>query len=759
MKALLHTKKMFIDTYGEVPPMIGFLGIDTDKGEYSKQLLSVRGEVVKLEPHEQLQLLAPGAVEFYEIYKSDFSWIPECNVNAISMLYGFGAGGVRSNGRFAFTVNKNKVATTVKVKIADITNAGIAHDSKYELLANSLPEIHMVFSVSGGTGSGIFLNMAYLLKEINPNLKIYGYAVLPGVFEALPACTHVVAHVVPNAYGALVDLDYLMHHGFSQEPLELKYIGESYNITTKPFDNVIFIDNKNAGYDHYDNVGELAEMISLNLTAAACGPDCKPSPMDTIRLSQNPYSWTSSMGACEIVYHSDILAEIYKYKAAVNIIDRLFDYCGGANNIANDWIDSIKIRENNGQDHVTDYIAPKEPRYALILEKANYKDPSYAVNTNIFTNRLNGDEIDEKIETLRTKVCGELRNLLIANINKECGVALAKNILEEIRVQIGFCLAEMKQEKEYLTKMKSSLKTNLETTVADLKCYMQCRFIRPVGIPEHAVHVVEATRQYNICLIDIQRHDAAITFYNSVLVILGENDTRMANIESLLRAVKRDIQLDIAKLQNGLTSEGSIFQINLAEEDAKSISVKSEDILFSEFIDSLEGNIKVYGFTDYSAKEVQNFIFNFTKNLRGAKSYDNRGVEEVLEDIYKKDPARLENIIQLAARKALPFQHLNQPPIIDDIFVHAGDSIAALIKDNGLLFSPNSNIYFTHEHTHNRIIIYHKMHGIPLYASTDFNVYKKKYESALPYIRHHFDADIYERIKSELDRENYVYSR
>ena len=26
MNALLHTKKMFIDTYGEVPPMIGFLG-------------------------------------------------------------------------------------------------------------------------------------------------------------------------------------------------------------------------------------------------------------------------------------------------------------------------------------------------------------------------------------------------------------------------------------------------------------------------------------------------------------------------------------------------------------------------------------------------------------------------------------------------------------------------------------------------------------------------------------------------------------
>lgn len=36
MKSLLHTKKMFIETYGEVPPMIGFLGIDTDGGEYKR---------------------------------------------------------------------------------------------------------------------------------------------------------------------------------------------------------------------------------------------------------------------------------------------------------------------------------------------------------------------------------------------------------------------------------------------------------------------------------------------------------------------------------------------------------------------------------------------------------------------------------------------------------------------------------------------------------------------------------------------------
>ena len=42
INAILNTKKMFLDTYGEVPPMVGFLGIDTDKGEFEKQRVMTR---------------------------------------------------------------------------------------------------------------------------------------------------------------------------------------------------------------------------------------------------------------------------------------------------------------------------------------------------------------------------------------------------------------------------------------------------------------------------------------------------------------------------------------------------------------------------------------------------------------------------------------------------------------------------------------------------------------------------------------------
>ena len=40
VKALLRTKQCFVDAYGEVPPMVAFLAIDTDNAIRDKSLVS-----------------------------------------------------------------------------------------------------------------------------------------------------------------------------------------------------------------------------------------------------------------------------------------------------------------------------------------------------------------------------------------------------------------------------------------------------------------------------------------------------------------------------------------------------------------------------------------------------------------------------------------------------------------------------------------------------------------------------------------------
>ena len=144
MSALLNTKKTFVETYGEVPPMIGFLGIDTDGGVYRRELDSKHGKI-SLSPNEQLPIKVDDARPIYEVNKNHFGWLPENNIFALTSMT-LGAGAIRSNGRFALTVNHVDVENKIRSIIDNITKASITNNMKYELLSSEV-EIHMIFSV------------------------------------------------------------------------------------------------------------------------------------------------------------------------------------------------------------------------------------------------------------------------------------------------------------------------------------------------------------------------------------------------------------------------------------------------------------------------------------------------------------------------------------------------------------------------------------------------------------------------------------
>ena len=52
VKAILRAKQCFQDAYGEVPPMVAFLAIDTDKKIRDASLPSRKGKMVKFSENE-----------------------------------------------------------------------------------------------------------------------------------------------------------------------------------------------------------------------------------------------------------------------------------------------------------------------------------------------------------------------------------------------------------------------------------------------------------------------------------------------------------------------------------------------------------------------------------------------------------------------------------------------------------------------------------------------------------------------------------
>ena len=156
MRTLLYLKKLFVDTYGEVPPMIGFLGVDTDMNEFTNTLeakstvgvgvmnqtigdtiLYVKGQgldqpVIKLDPSEQLQITVDHPRDIYNVRKDSFKWLPKSNLNALRSLRQ-GAGMVRTNGRFALVANSKSVESKVKQALSNVASITAVDNDKPQI--------------------------------------------------------------------------------------------------------------------------------------------------------------------------------------------------------------------------------------------------------------------------------------------------------------------------------------------------------------------------------------------------------------------------------------------------------------------------------------------------------------------------------------------------------------------------------------------------------------------------------------------------
>lgn len=474
IKAILNAKKMFYENYGQIPPMIGFIGMDTDKPALSNAFVKANdGTKISLTNSEQLHISVDDPMDIYKNNKSKklFDWIPENNVQGLKLLSSSGAGQMRSNGRFAVTVNENNVQSFINHKITEINNAAIIDNADYDLLGSE-PEVHMVFSLGGGTGSGTFLNTAYLIKRMFPKFKLSGYAVLADVFRnmnsgAMSEC------VKPNAKGAIIDLDYLAHLTPDSDPVEIKWFHDTDKVTDRPFDALYFVDNSNANNDMFNHVDPLCEMIALavvtsvgelGVALASVSDNVSQRIAEGTMDIKNKKAWVAGFGCAEIVFDSSRLAKIYARKATVQLINKMLNGgCDDPSNIANNWFDNTHIRENRGKDDVIDYFMTILPAN-LFNDIDDPANPEPECNEYLSKHAIVPQAtLDEKLAALESRVDAALAELMKQQANRECGIQLCAQILPSILHQIELCDSEMKSEaeklEESLPRRESALKT------------------------------------------------------------------------------------------------------------------------------------------------------------------------------------------------------------------------------------------------------------------------------------------------------------
>ncbi len=206
----------------EVPPIIRYLVVDTE------DLRNNPGD----EPLAQDEYVNLGSdfdanrvVEFMEqtegLYESIREWWTSNGHDAGRIRVKNGAGQMRDVGRLALYVGYQQLVDKLKNSLGQLQNVANLQKAQQILAPIGLrpdpsPQVWLVGSLCGGTGAGIFLDVAYIIRDLLQSRSTFlpnGIFVLPQAF--MPSMTGKVdlqRRIQANAYASLLELTELMNN-------------------------------------------------------------------------------------------------------------------------------------------------------------------------------------------------------------------------------------------------------------------------------------------------------------------------------------------------------------------------------------------------------------------------------------------------------------------------------------------------------------------------------------------------------------------
>ncbi len=203
---MLDIRKRLVDKYGALDklPIVSFLLLDTDQAIFGKN--PDYDDEVNLDTADKIHTSVHGVDSLRKNLREHphlRTWLdPRVLTGDIDQ----GAGAVRARGRLAYFWNYAQIARRLEEQMLQITK----DSSKETAIRNGLQvgegiTVYIVGSLLGGTGSGMFLDLAYTVRN---KFKSQRMLETVGMFSIPPNSEAVAVDNRPNAYAALLELNH-----------------------------------------------------------------------------------------------------------------------------------------------------------------------------------------------------------------------------------------------------------------------------------------------------------------------------------------------------------------------------------------------------------------------------------------------------------------------------------------------------------------------------------------------------------------------
>jgi hypothetical protein len=445
---------------------VRFLGIDTDvQREPRDGVPKLKdGEFIHASNFSPEQYVSPNALNNYPEIRE---WWRGYDRIALGMI-STGAGQRRPVGRLALFVHFAQIRQAMARQIGEIFKTESFHRLPPEY--RKQVTIYVVASTCGGTGTGMFLDLAYLapviVKEVQPQAdsKVRGLLLLPSVFtgtNTVPQPSHTAMRA--NAFGALTELDWCMNPQGKRSAVKFPGMPMPVDRSTPPFKSCFLLGNQDEQGAVYTDIGELLERAAthLHITLASSLSTQGRSDLDNIEANvfqdaivQGRARLYSSMNAGELVLPRRRVYSMWARDFALLVAERLDGGVSAQGGVVQKALDELErqpamstllrfarpetlLERMNGVEETLGRLVSVDA--AAIDHNSIASDAMYAQSE--FTSHLSrlkvGDEIGEAVQELR----GEVDALLGAVLGVgSLGDALA--FVTEVRS----CLDKLEQQ-------------------------------------------------------------------------------------------------------------------------------------------------------------------------------------------------------------------------------------------------------------------------------------------------------------------------
>lgn len=751
MHSVLQMKRKLINSFGEIPPMIKFLVLDTT----DQDVLHVKDGEYKLDPGEFLKMEVRNPKTLLRTSDEIRSWIPD---KVPMFALHAGAKQIRPLGRLAIFANSSPVEAKVDGVISSIRDFKIGrYQDKFELISDNIV-VNIVCSIAGGTGSGCLLDIATLIrKNLSSIDRLIGYILLPDIFTSKPACIN----VQPNAYATLKELNYFYTPGAK---VIYNMGGKERRTEEGLFDIVFLVNNVNSRGDEYNNISDLEEFLGggMFLLCSSTGKGATDI-IDNVESALIGKKWYgkptvfSGFGIGELVYPGEWYADLYANEIALQVIQRVF-MGGKVSNVKEEvenFIDRIGIREDAADEVINSLLVPGEyPGFPLPKNFNRETIDSTFERVKLHLNNAQREFIEtakENLASFKERKIKDFDEYIQERIRKPQEIQYCNAFIASFIGRMIEFKNSMLEEKEDYQSKREHFDSTYDLIREEAKQAAKRLFGRNAAIEKVLKRFKGIVDQEVVFLLEIERREEAIEFFTYIIDIARNWQDKLKILTRYSTALTQELNQDIQKEKfEEKTIKPFIEEIKPPSLTNYIPQVEPTDFLIWLYEDKKITTIQL---AEKKLIEVKNILIEYGYTQEKVKEIKEKSIDEVLKEL---SPENRMEYIGLLDKIAVPLWQYNRGWVTGNYSTHniyllgVADTEDTVFKPEEItsaLHSPYEPSIIGTGDT-KRILCFKVETAIPAFVLSKMPEYREKYN--IPEERRPFPYHIHRDWENEL---------